>query len=109
PVESIAILLVGIALLGSQRPLGVLSICLAMLGLTGTVLGIAGEVIGPALYLGLGVGGMERVAEYPGALWRLVVGVAVVVSAARNRRRWTPVAEEPAPSLPVALGSSTPE
>jgi hypothetical protein len=26
------------------------------------------------LYLGLGVGGMERLASYPGTLWTLLVG-----------------------------------
>ncbi len=81
PVESVAILLSSLALLPSYRFLAISGIVLALVGLAGTLLGIAGEVAGPGLYLGLGVGGMERVAEYPGSVWRLIMGVVLVTAA----------------------------
>jgi len=30
---------------------------------------------------GIGVGGMERLADYPGALWILMIGIIAVLSA----------------------------
>jgi hypothetical protein len=33
---------------------------------------------GSALYIGLRVGGMERVASYPATLWTVIVGVMAV-------------------------------
>jgi hypothetical protein len=38
----------------------------------------AGQYGGPALYLGLGPGGSERLAGYPGNLWTLLVGFLAV-------------------------------
>jgi hypothetical protein len=84
PVESVAMLLVGVAILSAHRWLGILGIGLAVLGLAGTLLGIAGEAAGPAFFLGLGVGGVERVAEYPGTLWRMVFGAAAALAMTRS-------------------------
>jgi hypothetical membrane protein len=90
PVESIAVLLVSLAILRSDRQLGLLGVTLAVLGVAGMVLGTAGEIAGPALYLGLGVGGMERVAEYPATIWRLMAGIAAISSATIVLRRTPP-------------------
>ena len=43
---------------------------MAGLGLVGTVLSTAGQFDGSALYLGLGVGGIERIADYPDITYR---------------------------------------
>jgi hypothetical protein len=44
---------------------------LAVVGLVRMVLSTVADYAGPALYLGLGAGGMERVATYPAPLWLL--------------------------------------
>jgi hypothetical protein len=56
-----------------------------VLSLAGSVLSIAGQYGGPDLYLGLGVGGTERLAGYPGNLWMLLVGAALLVMPAGFR------------------------
>jgi hypothetical protein len=43
-------------------------------GLVGSVLSAGGQYAG-SLYLGLGAGGAERLASYPGSLWMLIIGV----------------------------------
>jgi hypothetical protein len=58
----------------SAPPLAALGVVLAVLGLVGTVLSTAGQ-FAPPLYLGLGVGGAERLAAYPGNLRVLVIGL----------------------------------
>jgi hypothetical protein len=35
-------------------------------------------VVGPAAYLGLGVGDMERVADYPGNVWTVLIGIVAI-------------------------------
>lgn len=77
PLGSVAILLLSLAVRRSAPPLATLGVVLAVLGLVGTVLSTAGQ-FDPALYLGLGVGGAERLAGYPGNLWMLVIGVLAV-------------------------------
>ena len=59
-------------------------IVVAVVGLAGTVLSTLGQYAGTGLYLGLGVGGMERVASYPGSLWTLVVGALAMILAGRT-------------------------
>jgi hypothetical protein len=81
PVGSVAILLVSLAIRRTRRRSAAVGVLLAVAGLVGTVLSTAGEYPGSALYLGLGVGGMERVASYPGSLWLLVAGPLVLVEA----------------------------
>ncbi len=53
---------------------------LAVIGLIGTILSSAGQFGSDSLYLGLGVGGMERVSDYPMSLWTLLMGCIVVAS-----------------------------
>jgi hypothetical membrane protein len=82
PLGSVAILLLSLAVRRTAPGLARFGVVLAALGLLGTVLSTAGQ-FAPALYLGLGVGGAERLAGYPGNLWVLVVGVLAV---ARSRQ-----------------------
>lgn len=41
----------------------------------GSVLSAAAQYAGSSAYLGLGVGGSERLASYPGNLWILMIGI----------------------------------
>jgi hypothetical protein len=93
PVDSVAILLLSLSVLKIDRPIGGMGVALGVLGLLGFVLTTAGQFVGPAAYLGLGPGGMERVAEYPAALRRFVVGVIAVTSVAVIRPRFGGVAQ----------------
>jgi hypothetical membrane protein len=81
PVGCVAILLLSLSIRHTNHAVSVTGIVLAVIGLAGTVLSTAGEFAGSALYLGLGVGGMERVADYPGSLWLLMIGIIAVLSA----------------------------
>lgn len=60
-------------------------VVLAGVSLFGTVLSVAGEYGGAALYLGLGVGGTERLAGYPGNLWMVVVALAILLAPRATR------------------------
>jgi hypothetical membrane protein len=73
PLMGIAILLLALASpRGGMRAFGLL---IAFVVIVSSALLIAGQVKGPELYLGLGVGGMERLASYPSNLWMLAVGL----------------------------------
>jgi hypothetical protein len=50
-------------------------IVVAVVGLTGSVSSAAAQYAGSPAYLGLGVGGSERLASPPGNLWMLMIGV----------------------------------
>lgn len=80
PVAAVAILLLSIAVWRTRRALAATGVVLAVLSLFGTVLSIAGEYGGAALYLGLGVGGTERLAGYPGNLWMVIVALAILLA-----------------------------
>ena len=84
PVASVAILLFSLAVRRSNVPLSTFGIVVAVVGLAGTVLSTVGQYAGTGLYLGFGVGGMERVASYPGSLWTLVVGALAMTLAGRT-------------------------
>jgi hypothetical membrane protein len=86
PLSSIGILLLSIAVMRTNRRLGVFGIVVAAVGLIGTVLSVAAQYR-PSLYLGLGVGGSERLIGYPGNAWMVVVGIVVLVAASTARRR----------------------
>ena len=68
----IAVLGMAIAATRRQRPLAVFSIVAGSLGLLATALFVSGR------YLGIGIGGMERIAAYPLPLWLIVVGVSLL-------------------------------
>jgi hypothetical membrane protein len=78
PLESIAILLLSLALRRSSRALATIGIVVAVVGLAGSFLSTAGQYAGSSLYLGLGVGGAERLASYPGTLWMLMMGITAM-------------------------------
>jgi hypothetical membrane protein len=71
---NLGIVVLGIAIAATRRQnvLAIFSIIAGMLGLLATALFIRGS------YLGLGIGGMERIAAYPLPLWLIVVGVALL-------------------------------
>jgi hypothetical membrane protein len=73
---NIAMIVFGLAL--AQRPphpaLRNFSIISGALGLLGTLLFVSGH------YLGLGLGGMERVAAYPMTVWQIVAGLTFLRS-----------------------------
>jgi hypothetical membrane protein len=75
PLESIAILLLSLAIRRSSRALATIGIVVAVAGLAGSFLSTTGQYAGSSLYLGLGVGGAERLASYPGTLWMLMIGI----------------------------------
>jgi hypothetical membrane protein len=84
---ALGILLLSMVLFRSDPRLSRVGIVLATIGLFGTVLGTIGEYAGTSLYLGLGSGGMQRVATYPSLVWLLVVGVVTAVRCLRNPLR----------------------
>ena len=59
--------------------LAAIGIVVAVVGLAGSFLSTAGQYAGSSLYLGLGVGGAERLASYPGTLWMLMMGITAMV------------------------------
>jgi hypothetical membrane protein len=69
---AILVLGIGIAATHRQARLAVCWICLGIVGLLATALFITGQ------YLGLGIGGMERIAAYPLPLWLILVGYDVI-------------------------------
>jgi hypothetical membrane protein len=69
PIGSIAIVLLGLAMLKTTRVIGIFSLVVGVLGFVSFVLFVGGH------YLGLGIGGMERLAEYPAEIWLGVLGV----------------------------------
>jgi hypothetical membrane protein len=81
PLGSIAILLLSLAIRQASRALSTVGIVVAVAGLAGSVLSTGGEFAGSSLYLGLGVGGAERLASYPGSLWMLLIGIIAMFSA----------------------------
>jgi hypothetical membrane protein len=78
PIESIAILLSSIAILDTDRGLALVGLVLGIVGLLGSVLSTAGQVVGPSVYFGLGVGGIERLADYPGNVWTVLIGIVAI-------------------------------
>lgn len=80
PIVCVAVIFLSVALWPSHRDLAAVSMALAVIGLIGTILSSAGQFGSDSLYLGLGVGGMERVSDYPMSLWTLLMGCIVVAS-----------------------------
>jgi hypothetical membrane protein len=68
----IAVLGIAIAATHSQKLLAIFSIIAGSVGVVATALFISGH------YLGMGIGGMERIAAYPLPLWLIVMGVALL-------------------------------
>jgi hypothetical membrane protein len=82
PVGCVAILLLSQPSRQPNRAVSLTGIVLAVIGLVATVLSTAAEFASSSsLDLGLRAGGMERVADYPGSLWILMIGIIAVLSA----------------------------
>lgn len=72
PAGAIGTILIGFAIMRTSRELAIIALLTGFVGLVGFGLFVSGQ------YLGLGVGGMERVAEYPAELWVAVAGVFII-------------------------------
>jgi hypothetical protein len=77
-VGNMGVALLGLSMLRRAPALGLFSLVLGGAALAGFGLYV-GHV-----YLGLGRGGMERVAAYPQTIWYAVTGVAVLAGALRS-------------------------
>ncbi|WP_433285326.1 DUF998 domain-containing protein [Pseudonocardia sp. CA-142604] len=84
---ALGILLLSMVLFRSDPVLSRIGMVLAAIGLFGTVMGTIGEYAGTSLYLGLGSGGMQRVASYPSLVWLIMIGVVIAVRGLRNPLR----------------------
>jgi hypothetical membrane protein len=80
PLESVAILLLSLAILDLHHTAGVFGLVVAVIGLGGAALTSAAQYAGNGANLGVGNGGMERVAAYPGNVWLVVIGVIVIAT-----------------------------
>ena len=80
PENATANQMLSIAVRHAAPSLAITDMAIALLGLIGTVLSTAGQFSTP-LYLGLGGGGTERLAGFPGNLWTLIIGVLVLTTA----------------------------
>lgn len=78
PLAELGVVLISVSLLHIQRTVGLVGVALGIVGLAGSMLSTAAQIAGPALFLGLGPGGMERVGGYPANLWMLLIGIAVL-------------------------------
>ena len=80
-IGNLSMVVLGISLMfGKQRQrLATYSITSGLMGLLATALFISDK------YLGLGIGGMERVAAYPLPLWLIVTGIAFLSTIRRSR------------------------
>jgi hypothetical membrane protein len=82
PVGCVAILLLSLPARQPNRAVSLTGMVLAVIGLAATALSTAAEfATDSSLDLGLRAGGMERLADYPGALWILMIGIIAVLSA----------------------------
>lgn len=68
----LGIMLLGVVLLPRQRLLGLFSLICGLLSFVGFFLYVGG------IYLGLGRGGMERVAGHSSTIWLVVIGAAIL-------------------------------
>jgi hypothetical membrane protein len=87
PLGSIAILLLSLAIRRTSTTLSTIGIVVAVVGLVGSFLSTAGQYAGSSAYLGLGVGGAERLASYPGTLWMLMIGIIAMFFTPAFQRR----------------------
>jgi hypothetical membrane protein len=62
---------------GGRSVLAVCSILFGLVGLLATLLFVQGQ------YLGMGIGGMERLAAYPVPVWMIVIGLSLAVQSDR--------------------------
>lgn len=104
PIGCVAILLASLGIRHSHRALSWVGIALAVVGLVGTLLSTAAQLAGPRLDLGLGVGGMERISDYPGSLWVLLIGIVAMTSLGHRDHSGNQALDVPAPHRPRMTG-----
>ena len=80
---NLGIVVLGIAIAATrhQMPLAIFSILAGGAGLLATALFVSGR------YLGLGIGGMERIAAYALPIWLIVMGISVLRNSSAQRNR----------------------
>ncbi|MDQ3010545.1 MAG: DUF998 domain-containing protein [Acidobacteriota bacterium] len=76
---SVVVLGISLMLAGGRQVLAAYSIGSGLIGLLATALFISDK------FLGLGIGGMERLAAYPLPLWLIVTGIAFLSTVSRSR------------------------
>jgi hypothetical membrane protein len=84
PISSVAILLLSLTIRRTHPSLSATGVVVAVAGLASSVLSSVGQYAGSSFYLGLGAGGMERIAGYPSNLWLLLLGVIAIRAAHRH-------------------------
>ncbi len=87
PAASLAILLICAAAVRERKALALIGFGAFLLGVVGTTLSVAAQVAGPDLLLGLGAGGMERLAGYPADAWIVAAGLSAIAQASSARGR----------------------
>lgn len=83
PLGGIAVFLLSMAVVERARWLGAFGFAVAGISVVASMLFSAGQYTAPALYFGLGPGGMERLAGYPFQLWLVVAGLILCTGPGR--------------------------
>ena len=95
PIGGIGILLFSIALRRTRPGLGTLGIVVGIVTLVAAFLSTATQYGIGAAAVGLGDGGMERLADYPAFLWMVCVAIAALSSSPARLAARTPLAVSP--------------
>ncbi|GAA2170826.1 DUF998 domain-containing protein [Agrococcus versicolor] len=102
------ILVAGIGMLVRRwRGVGILSIVLSVVGLVGMA-GLLLAPTTPGADLGLGIGGVERLAVYPIIAWLILMGISAVLvhRGALRQEQWERMRAEDEAAAQAALGAS---
>ena len=78
PLAELGVLFISVSLIRTRTHLALAGIVVGSIGLLGSLLSTGAQAIGPALFLGLGAGGMERLGGYPANIWMFVIGIVVL-------------------------------
>lgn len=79
-LSGVAILLLSLVVRWEYPALALTGVVIAIVSLAASVLWTAAQTAGSALDLGLGTGGMERLADYPTDIWLVVVGIMALLT-----------------------------
>jgi hypothetical membrane protein len=89
-IGGVAILLLGLAVRRENPALARTGLLIAIVTIVASLLWSAAQAGHTALYLGLGSGGMERLADYPSDLWLLLVGLIALLATREQTSAATP-------------------
>ncbi|MDY7558926.1 DUF998 domain-containing protein [Cryobacterium sp. 10C3] len=84
---SVAIVLLSISIYRQNRVLAITGLIASLVGIAGGGFFATAQYIGPSATLGLGLGGIERVAGYPANLWILLIGILTIRAALADSTR----------------------